>query len=126
MKKKAQTDLLVWLMNILLVSIIIITLLYSVDKINKGTYFEEKVFSKNLALFYDSIMASTYKSEATYTINDSYKLTIDLDENCFVRIINPSQSFTSYSCALDTNMDVNCRTKESCLIKDNFIAIKNG
>ena len=126
MNKKAQTQLLIWFMDILLVSIVILTLLFSIDKISKGTYFEEKVFSKNLALFYDSVMGSPQKSEATYKIEDSHKLKIDLDENCFVKVINPTQSFTSYICALDANLDINCKTKENCFIQDNFIAVKNG
>ena len=56
----------------------------------------------------------------------AYKLTIDLDENCFVKVINPTQSFTSYICALDANLDINCKTKENCFIQDNLIAVKNG
>lgn len=126
MKKKAQTMALTWLIELLLVAAVITTLSFSINKINSGTYFEEKAFSKNLALFYDSIIGSPHSSEGTYKIQESYKLAIDVDENCFVKIINPSQSFNLYYCALDNYLDVNCKTKENCFMQDNFIAIKNG
>lgn len=126
MNKKAQIQLLMWFMNILLVSIIIITLLYSVNKINKGTYYEEKVISKDIASFYDAVAASPYKTEVTYKINDELNLKLDIDENCFVKVFNPSSTLSRSYCGIDTYSPINCKTQNNCFITNNIISIKNG
>lgn len=125
MNKKAQKEL-IWLIHLILVGLIILALLASTKKISEGTYYQEKVFSKNIAFLYDAVMSSPYKTEAGYQINPDYGLSIELDENCIVKTKNQAGSFNSHSCALNTYTQVNCKTQTNCITKENNINFKNG
>lgn len=123
--KKAQMRELRWMSYLLLVSMIILILSSAVIKISKKTYYQEKTFSKNLAFYYDSIMASPHKTEATFKIKGDY-LTLNINEDCQVKIKDIGGSEANFYCGLDAYSNTNCKTKSNCLIKDSLVVLKNG
>jgi len=124
MKKKGTQELMFFI-HLLLAVIILLTLLFSTNKIKEGDIYQQKAHSKNIAFLYDSIMSSPSKSTADYKIRDK-ELNIIIDENCIVKINKEGQIPEIYYCALNTFLDTNCETNTNCLIEKNRVGINNG
>ena len=125
MNKKSQAILII-LVQLILVLLIFFSFLSATNKIKNSTFFQQKTFSKNIALFYDSVMSSPYKTEASLQLHPDYNMEIDMDEDCLVKTFAELKSASTFYCGLNLYSDTECSKKINCDYQKNFIAFKNA
>ena len=124
MKRKSQLAYSL-LFQLLLITIIFLSLLNATNKIRDKEFFNQKTISKNIAFLYDATMSSPGKTEVSFQLHPDHETNIDILDNCVVRAYRIGKSTSTFNCALNTRSDTNCKTKVNCDYKKDFIGFKN-